>query len=67
MRADPKSVEKDDDLTVFLSILVIAQVKAARKLLMKLSHGLRCGKSHTLTIPIQSPLSKCGKWLYQNL
>ncbi len=35
--ADPKSVKKIDNLTVFFTLLRSASVKAVRKMLMKLS------------------------------
>jgi len=39
MRADPKTTKKTDSLTVFLAFLGSAHVKAARRMLVKLTPG----------------------------
>jgi len=39
MHADPKSVKKTDSLTVFFTLLGLASVKAACKMLVKLTPG----------------------------
>jgi len=39
MRVDPKSAKKTDNLTVFFALLGSAPVKAAHKMLVKLTSG----------------------------
>ncbi len=41
MHADPKSAKKTDNLTVFFVLLGFAHIKAARKILVKLTTGLQ--------------------------
>ncbi len=41
MRADPESAKKTDNLTVFFMLLGSACIKAARKMFVKLTPGLR--------------------------
>ena len=45
MRADPKTTKKTDSLTVFLACLGSAHVKAARRMLVKLTLGFHAGNN----------------------
>ena len=53
MLADPESAKKLLNLTVFFALLGFASVKAARRMLMKLTPGVRaCGeKEHKVFRP----------------
>ena len=45
-RADPKSTKKTVKLSSFFALLGSARVKAARKMLVKLTTPRRCGKDY---------------------
>ena len=64
--ADPKSAEKSDRLTVFFALLVSVRIKAAQKMLVKLTPGVATlyGWQATLETKYSMLASLCTIWTY---